>query len=429
MDRRCSILLLTSLLTSLAVWYLLAGWLPSGSERFYLVWPFLAVALVALATPDGLRTVRAQALPALAYVGCLAVLCVVYQLYLTTFLFPFGAGPLNNLASWWEAAVALWFLSGVSLTVFGTLALLRVLLARCVRQQADKPGILVQVAGPVLLTILMLPYIIATTYVHRIKVPNPASPPGEYADHRWEDVQFTTADGLTLRGWFFPAASDHADLTLLVCNGLGGNRSGFLAFLDVGAALGAHVLMFDMRGCGNSDGHTISIGSKEKLDVLAAANFLRTERPRQARRLVGLGVSMGSAALTRAAAEIEPPLHAVVIDSGFASAVELTDWVLRFFPGPVRPLLTTPGLPLASLEAGCWLPDLRPEDDVDQLRAPVLIVHARGDMLIPVSHAERLYQRARMPKKLWIAESDDHIGAFQFRADYYQAVKALVGDQ
>jgi alpha-beta hydrolase superfamily lysophospholipase len=426
MDRRRAIIVGAILLTTLVVWHVLAGWLPHGSERFYLLWPIAAVVLVGVATPDGWRTVRAQARHSLIFVGCLAILCLGYQFYLTSILFPFGTSLLSHSANWRETAVALWYLSGVCLLVFATLAILRVFVARLLRQEPAKPSLLAQAAAPLLLAVLTLPYIIATVFVHRVKVPNPPSPPGEYAERRFEDVQFTTADGLTLRGWFFPTATQDIDRTLLVCHGLGANRTGFLTFLDIGTALGAHVLMFDMRGHGDSDGHTVTMGSKEKLDVLAAVSYLRTERSRQARQLIGLGISMGSAALTRAAAEIEPPLDAVIIDSGFASAVELTDWVLRIFPGPVRPLLTTPGLPIASLEAGCWLPDLRPEDDIDRLRAPVLIVHARGDTMIPVSHAERLFHRARAPKKLWIAESNDHGGAVHFLADYRNAVKALV---
>ena len=72
-------------------------------------------------------------------------------------------------------------------------------------------------------------------------------------------------------------------------------------------ALAANVLLFDFRGHGDSDGHTISLGRHERLDVLAAVHYLRAQRAEQARTVMGLGISMGASALTHAAAEIEPP--------------------------------------------------------------------------------------------------------------------------
>ena len=72
-------------------------------------------------------------------------------------------------------------------------------------------------------------------------------------------------------------------------------------------ALAANVLLFDFRGHGDSDGHTVSLGRHERLDVLAAVHYLRPQRAEQARMAMGLGISMGASALTHAAAEIEPP--------------------------------------------------------------------------------------------------------------------------
>jgi fermentation-respiration switch protein FrsA (DUF1100 family) len=243
----------------------------------------------------------------------------------------------------------------------------------------------------------------------------------------YEDVQFVTADGLTLRGWYLPAVKGPSARTVLVCHGLGANRSNFLGFVWVGDALDANVLMFDFRGHGDSDGHTVTVGYREKLDVEAAVGFLRRERPHAARELVGVGISMGAAGLIRAAAELDPPFDALIIDSGFASAIELTDGVLQQFPAALRPLLAAPGVPIASLEAGCRLAAVRPVDDIGSVRAPVLFIHSRGDSLIPSDHSRRLYERAVEPKSLWFVDTDLHGGALiRATAAYLQAVKQFV---
>jgi pimeloyl-ACP methyl ester carboxylesterase len=275
---------------------------------------------------------------------------------------------------------------------------------------------------------LGIPYLLSILYVHRFKVPN-AKTPADYAGRSFEDVTFPTDDGLTLCGWFIPA-EEPSERSLVICHGLGANRSMFLPYLGVGQVLRANVLMFDFRGHGTSDGHTVAFGGLERLDVLAAIRYLRTERPEQAREVIGLGISMGAASLTLAAAEAEPPLKAVILDSGFARAAELTDSVLAAFPDAVRPWLTLPGIPLASLHAGCWLPGVRPVDRIGALRAPVLIIHAAGDLLIPPAHAQRLYERAAEPRSLWITSSGGHGAAlFGAREEYLRAVRQLLPGQ
>jgi fermentation-respiration switch protein FrsA (DUF1100 family) len=197
--------------------------------------------------------------------------------------------------------------------------------------------------------------------------------------------------------------------------------------LKVADALEANTLIFDFRGHGGSDGHTVTLGYDEKDDVLAAVAYLRRERPRQARELVGLGISMGAASLARGAAEAEPPLDAVILDSGFASAVDLTDSILALFPEALRPYLTATGVPLACLHAGRDLTELRPEEAVSRLRAPVLILHADRDGLIPVEHAHRLFARAAEPKTLWVAPTGWHGSALHGDLPHYlSAVKRLV---
>src|SRR5207248_1999475 len=138
----------------------------------------------------------------------------------------------------------------------------------------------------------------------------------------------------------------------------------------------------------------------EKRDVLAAVRYLRGERPEQAHGIIGLGISMGSAALTRAAAELDEPFERLILDSGFAEVGELTDTALAALPAPLRPWLAVPGLALASLHAGCDLAANQPAERVGAVRAPVLIIHARGDQLVPVQHAARLFAGAAEPKAL-----------------------------
>jgi fermentation-respiration switch protein FrsA (DUF1100 family) len=61
------------------------------------------------------------------------------------------------------------------------------------------------------------------------------------------------------------------------------------------------------------------------------------------------------------------------------------------------------GPPLLQRYLPFWLANL-----IDRVRAPVLIIHAQNDPLIPSEHAHRLYDRAVEPKTLWITETEGH---------------------
>ena len=286
---------------------------------------------------------------------------------------------------------------------------------------SDRRQMAVDLISFALLLTIAIPYTISAIFVHRFKVAN-AQTPADWA-RPFETVEFPTSDGLMLHGWFVPAKEPSAK-TIILCHGIGGNSAAFLGYFRALDKLETNVFFFDFRGHGASGGHTVSMGGREKLDVLAAAQFVRERWPEQSRQLFAIGISMGSSALNLAAAELEPPFDAIIIDSGFAAATDLTNNVLRQFPGFVRPAMACIGLPMASLEAGYDLADVRPEDCIGNSRCRVLIVHATGDFLIPVAHAHRLFDGAKEPKKLWILDANQHggvlldcaEGVFRFRA-------------
>jgi pimeloyl-ACP methyl ester carboxylesterase len=427
------LLTLAVVVDCIGVWFLLGRWLPGGSERFYLLFPIAALAVYLAAVPDAVRKLRSQLVPALIYVSILTLLCFAYNLYMAVEIVPDGSGNLLHHIQLKQVLIPAYFFSAVSLLVIVPLRLLRAgvcrLDERCFGPIAEAktgeiPRILLREVMPALVTVpLLLPYFMGVVYVHRFKMPN-TSDPQQILQRSYEDVAFTTSDGMEIRGWFLPAKKP-SERTLIICHGLGANRSNFLPYCEVGDALQANVLMFDFRGHGDSDGFTVSFGYRERFDVLAALQYLRDERPKQAREVYGLGISMGSSALLQAAAEASPPFDGVIVDSAFASATELTDNILADFPGALRPYMGTCGVPIASLHAGCWLPDVKPIDSAAQIVSPILFIHAKDDTLIPVSHTERLVQVVRGPKDVFLTERGGHSSSLQSRDQYLAFVKRI----
>jgi fermentation-respiration switch protein FrsA (DUF1100 family) len=412
----------------------LRSWPLASSEAFYVLLPPLYVVLYLVFAPGGWSGLKAQLGPALLYVVCLGIFFLGYGYFMARTLLPANPGSTFSFRwfNFWEVAVGVYFLVAISLVMLTALASLRWLVRKADRwlfqnelskeSKVSLRKFLLAVLPPLLLLILVLPYVEAALFIYRFKVPNPYSPQ-ELVQRESEDVQFRTEDGLTIRGWFLPAKSGPSSRTLIICHGLGANRSNFLPYVQVGEALEANVLMFDFRGHGDSDGHTVTVGYWEKLDVLAAVKYLRVERPDQARKVFALGISMGSAALIRAAAEVDPPFDGIIVDSSFPSAQELTNRVLEQYPSAIRSFIAGPGVPLACLHAGCWLPDVRPIDDVSRVRAPLLMIHDQDDRLMILENAQRLFNQALEPKKLWVTRIAGHGSSFLgAKRDYLQTV-------
>lgn len=410
-------------LFAVIAWMSLAPWLPHVSERFYVLLPVVAGPILWIAGRPGRDQLRSSGKFLVGFTMLMSTLALVGSL---VFVSSMTVELYAKLA--WETLLLFYFLLGLCLAGYMVSESLKegfarlALLARSERGIERSHHVLVQYLAPLLTFAIMAPWVMAATHIHRLKRPITDVP-----DRLFEQVQCVTSDGLTLRGWFVPAAQP-SSTTFIVYHGLGANRSPFLAFCRLADEFQANVLMFDFRGHGESDGRTVTMGWHEKHDVIAAVNYLRRERPEQAKKIIGCGISMGASALIHGAAEIEQPFDALILDSSFAAALDMTDSILKAIPSSLRVCFTTTGVPLASLHAGCWMDDVRPEDRVADVRCPVLIVHSTSDGLIPVSHAHRVHAQAREPKALLLIDNAYHGGSLvQDFSAYCAAVRELVG--
>ena len=93
-----------------------------------------------------------------------------------------------------------------------------------------------------------------------------------------------TADGLTLRGWYLPTR-ERRHLIVLVH----GMWSSWLEMASLGRDLhhrGYDVLLFDLRGHGQSDPSRLSLGRRERADI---RTVMAGRRRRASRRIASAG--------------------------------------------------------------------------------------------------------------------------------------------
>jgi dipeptidyl aminopeptidase/acylaminoacyl peptidase len=290
---------------------------------------------------------------------------------------------------------------------------------------------LIVVAGALAVFVLliwsMLPAIRAFTLVYNGAArgtPNAAQ--ATQAGLRVQDVSFTASDGVRLHGWLV-IASPNAP-TIILAHGFKGTRVSMLPWARFLSAAGYNVLLFDDRGCGQSDGWGIGLGSTEPNDIIGAVRYLKSRSDLTNRRYGALGVSLGAGVVLLAAAR-EPALVAVVADSAWADERPQLD---RMSSVPIG-RLSLPVLPyepaLEDALIGARLEATSPSVAIGKI-APraVFLIHSADDRntTTPLTGEAQLYAAAGQPKQQWIAPSGGHAGALAAHpAEYQQRVLAF----
>lgn len=202
-----------------------------------------------------------------------------------------------------------------------------------------------------------------------------------------EAVTFPTEDGLTLHGWSIPALAAATGDVVIVFNGNAGNRSYRSDIARGLAEQGIAVLLFDYRGYGGNPGSPSEAGLTR--DARAARRFLESRPGIDPRRISYFGESLGAGVAVNLA--IEQPPRALILRSPWTS---LADTARYHFPYlPVRWLLRDR---FASI------------DNIGRIRAPLLVVTAAHDSIVPGEQSRRLFEAALEPKRLLVVEGADH---------------------
>lgn len=231
----------------------------------------------------------------------------------------------------------------------------------------------------------------------------PATPADLGMDY--EDVRFTTDDGVTLAGWLIPAGRETRAVVVLL-HGFSGHRLPELATVVPWLQPRYHVLQFDFRGHGGSDPGFVTLGALERRDVAAAVRFVSD---RGLGPVALLGVSMGAATAILAAPDL--PVAAVVADAAFAEPHH-----------PVANRLREIGYPLAALASRAIVAAAAIRTRT-RIRSPLrsvariapralLIIATSADRLIDASQSRKLFAAAREPKELYVVEGAEHGEAY-----------------
>jgi uncharacterized protein len=231
----------------------------------------------------------------------------------------------------------------------------------------------------VLLGLAVAGYTVAVVWLvvqeSRLVIEAGSAPPAAGPPFPYEEVTLPRADGARQFAWIIRAPeADRAPWVLY----LHGNATTVASTVNVEhyrvlAGLGLNVLAPEYRGFGGLEGVPTELSLGE--DARAAYQYLRVSRGVSPDHLVLYGWSLGSALAVDLAAR--NPVRAVVLEAPATSLADLAQQRYPFFP--LRLLMRS------RFEA------IR---RIDQVEAPILILHSPHDEVIPIAEGRRLFAAA-----------------------------------
>jgi len=226
-----------------------------------------------------------------------------------------------------------------------------------------------------------------------------------------EEVTFKSTDGVTLSGWFIP--NNKTKNTIIVMHGYPADKANLLGIAEF-LAKDFNVFLFDFRSFGQSEGSYTTAGFLEKNDLLGAIKYLEKEKSITKIGLYGFSLGGAVALMTN-----HENVKAIVTDSAYAKLSNMVKHMYRIFfifKYPLTYLTKLYGIIFLKIN----LDDVAPVDNIKNVKAPILLIHAEKDSQIPVNEAYLLHN-ANNKAELWIVDKADHGMTHSINPERYEA--------
>jgi fermentation-respiration switch protein FrsA (DUF1100 family) len=221
----------------------------------------------------------------------------------------------------------------------------------------------------------------------------------------FQDLFFTTADGVRLNGWFVPHRD--ASVTLVWFHGNAGNISHRVENIKLlHEKVKINIFIFDYRGYGRSEGDISEAGTYQ--DGVAALEFVGKQLGVKAENLIIFGRSLGAAVAVEMAGRHES--RALILESPFVSIPEMAKSVFPLLP--IGSLLQTR---YDNLEK------------IAKIKGPLLVLHGDRDEVIPYDHGRRVFNAAPGPKDFYTISGASHNDTYIVGGDaYFQRLRSFI---
>ncbi len=208
----------------------------------------------------------------------------------------------------------------------------------------------------------------------------------------YDNVFFTTADGVKLHGWYLraggtgpPTAGEQdvggpAPPVVIYFHGNAGNIGDRLEKVSHLLKIGLDVFLFDYRGYGLSAGVPSEAGLYR--DAFAAYEYVCQRPGVIPSRIIAYGTSLGGVPASELSAQ--RTLGALIIDSSFSSAADMARRMYPFIPSFLL------SVKMDSVQR------------LQEVHIPKLFIHSPQDELVPYDLGRKLFEAAAAPKEFLV---------------------------
>lgn len=234
---------------------------------------------------------------------------------------------------------------------------------------------------------------VSAAAVHRITHPSrqtyavaigrgwPASPAEIGLDYAEET--FTFSDGARTPVWTIKGRKPGGPM-VIITHGWGDGRYGVLPWVELLADLASSVVIYDLRGQGESSAPASKLGAMEVDDLLALASHAAEP----GRPIVLLGMCMGAGFSIAAAAREPARFVGVVGDAAYRRGLQPVVGFFRINRWPVWPFYHLVGLLL--MMRFCSDRKFDRARHAAKLQCPLLLLHGAEDPISPVEAAREI---------------------------------------
>jgi pimeloyl-ACP methyl ester carboxylesterase len=244
----------------------------------------------------------------------------------------------------------------------------------------------------------------------------------------YEDVEFySKTDNILLKGWYIPAGSNRTIIAMPGGKQTREDRSTKMLELCVDLAKnGYNVLVFERRGCGQSQAAKLSQRSILGRDFSGAIDYIRG-RNGDGENIILLGVSIGASAAIASARENDG-IDAVICDSCFKSIPVMAERVIsqafRAF-AIFRPGAVVMGRLFFGLDKESAI------DKVPYINCPIFFINGSEDKSVPPCDAYSLLNASDNPSdEIWIADGAKHSQSYMtYPEEYVDRIIKFLADK
>ena len=248
----------------------------------------------------------------------------------------------------------------------------------------------------------------------------------------YENVTFTTSDGLELKGWFIEpknSSAPNSNITIIVLHGATHSKAWMLDHYGEGFYnLDYRLFFFDSRNRGESPDTLLGLtwGIDEVKDVKAAVNYTKHQLEVNASQIVLFAESQGAATILFYTAQYND-VAAIIADSSWAYGNQMIRQaypVRSGFPWAIFGQIT-----IAKLEThyGYSFADISPAKVVYNITIPTYIIHGDADIEINPEDATTINDALNNTaiKPLWRVVGRGHVEAY-LESNYFTNIQQFI---